>query len=98
MSVGNDAPVVPANGADPLSITRSGWYTFKHEFKSNLGVLSVDLKVIDAKGTVLKIWTLSDPGDVIGPMGIGGNRYGWLIDNDFDMLALDNITRVRSSR
>ena len=95
VSVGNDAPGVPANGADPLSITRSGWYTFKHEFKSNLGVLSVDMKVIDAKGTVLKIWTLSDPGDVIGPMGIGGNRYGWLIDNDFDMLALDNITRVQ---
>ena len=96
MSVGNNAPGVLANGANPLTVSKSGWYTFKHEFKSNGGVLSVDMTVVDARGTVRKTWTLSDPSDTIGPTGIGGNRYGWLVDNDFDTLALDNITRVQT--
>ncbi len=96
MSVGNNAPGVPANDAHPLTVSKSGWYTFKHEFKSNQGVLSVEMKISDARGTVLRTWTLSDPSDAIGPMGIGGNRYGWLVDNDFDTLALDNITRVQN--
>ena len=36
--------------ADPLTISESGWYTFKHEFKNVDGVLAVDMSVIDASG------------------------------------------------
>ena len=52
------------------------------------------MSVIDADGTVLKTWTLSNPADMIGAGTIGGNRYGWLATNDFAKLALDNVTRV----
>lgn len=27
---------------------------------------------------------------------VGGNRYAWLVNNDFEGLALDNITRVQN--
>ena len=45
------------------------------------------------RATVLETWTLSDPSDIIGQT-VGGNRYGWLVTNDFATLALDNVTRV----
>ena len=77
-------------GRDPIAITAAGWYTFQHEFyDSGSGVLAVDLSILDAGGTVLKTWTLSDPSDVIGTT-VGGNRYGWFPQNDFPFLAFDN--------
>ncbi len=93
MSASNNAPGWPANpGRDPLTVTATGWYTFRHVFRDNGGVLAVDMSVLDASGTVLKTWTLSDPTDLIGTT-VGGNRYGWLVTNGFASLALDNITR-----
>lgn len=94
ISASNTAPGWPANPArDPLSISASGWYTLKHTFyDSGSGVLAVDMSVLDAGGTVLKTWTLTDPSDVIGST-VGGNRYGWLVTNGFAFLALDNVTR-----
>ncbi len=93
MSASNNAPGFPANpGNDPFTVSASGWYTFQHTFRDNgAGVLAVDLKVLSGS-TVLHTWTLSDPSDVIGTT-VGGNRYGWLVDNGFADLALDNITR-----
>ena len=42
-------------------------------------------------------WTLGTETDAIGgEPRVGGNRYGWLVNNDFDGLALDNITRVQN--
>jgi hypothetical protein len=77
-------------GRDPIAITDAGWYTFQHDFRDNgSGVLAVDLSIRDANGTVLKTWTLSDPTDVIGTT-VGGNRYGWFAQNEFDFLAMDN--------
>lgn len=93
VSVSNNSPGWPANPArDPLTITTTGWYTLQHTFYDNAGVLAVDLSVLDAAGSELKTWTLSDPSDVIGTT-VGGNRYGWLVVNAFSNLALDNITR-----
>ncbi len=93
MSASNNAPGWPANpGRDPLTITTTGWYSFKHSFRdAGAGVLAVDMSVL-AGPTVLKTWTLSDPSDIIGTT-VGGNRYGWLVDNGFASLALDNVTR-----
>ena len=51
------------------------------------------MSVVNAGGTVLKTWTLSPSGDIVGQT-IGGNRYAWLATNDFATLALDNVTRV----
>ena len=39
MSVSNNPRRDAADGVDPVTITQSGWYTFKHEFKNDDGVL-----------------------------------------------------------
>ena len=57
-------------------VTTVGWYTLQHVFRNNVGQLSVDLKLIDAGGTVLLTKTLSDASDLI-PSVVGGNRYAW---------------------
>jgi hypothetical protein len=81
-------------GRDPIAITQSGWYTFKHTFYDNgSGVLAVDLSILDSSNTVIKTWTLSDATDVIG-LTIGGNRYGWFATNEFAFLAFDNTERT----
>jgi hypothetical protein len=81
-------------GRDPISITQSGWYTFKHTFYDNgSGVLAVDLIILDPSDTVIKTWTLSDPTDLIGST-VGGNRYGWIAANEFTFLAFDNSERT----
>ena len=60
------------------------------------GVLAVELTVRPlSAATPLASWTLSDPSDTIGST-VGGNRYGWLLNNT-QPLALDNITRSASS-
>jgi hypothetical protein len=85
---GNSFPKNPAR--NPIAITDAGWYTFQHVFYDNgSGVLAVDLSILDADGTVVGTWTLSDPTDVIGST-VGGNRYGWFATNEFDFLAIDN--------
>ena len=82
----------------PLEITESGWYTFKHEFKNDGGVLAVEMNVIPRGGQSVATWTLRTETDAIGgELGeVGGNRYAWLVNNDFEGLALDNITRVQN--
>ena len=37
----------------------------------------------------MSTWTLSTPTDLI-PTVVGGNRYGWVSANEFDVLAIDN--------
>jgi hypothetical protein len=95
MSASNNAPGWPANpGNNPLTITKTGWYTFQHTFRdAGAGALAVDMSVLSFGSTTpLRTWTLSDPSDVIGTT-VGGNRYGWMVDSGFSALALDNVTR-----
>ena len=73
---------------DPISILNSGWYTFENDFYDNGGVLAVDMLIKDAGGSLVNSWTLSDAGDLIST--VGGNRYGWFVNNEFDFLAIDN--------
>lgn len=62
--------------ANHAEVTTAGWYTLQHVFRNDAGVLAVDLKLLNAGGTVLMTKTLSDPSDII-PAVVGGNRYGW---------------------
>jgi hypothetical protein len=85
---GSSFPKNPAR--DPIAITTAGWYTFQHHFyDSGSDVLAVDLSILDAGGTPVGEWTLSDPSDVID-VTVGGNRYGWFATNEFPFLAFDN--------
>lgn len=78
--------------AGSFSITTTGWYTFEHHFyNAGLGVLAVDLRISTLNGAPLHTWTLSDPTDVIGST-VGGHRYGWLVIQEFPVLAIDNVS------
>ena len=97
---GNNATRCGANPADlghspVVHITVSGWYTFKHTFTGvSGGPLTVTLMVMPAGSNVpLGTWVRSDSSDIIG-VTVGGNRYGWFVQNEFDGLAIDNSFRT----
>jgi hypothetical protein len=87
------ANAFPKNpGRNPIVITTTGWYTFEHHFyNAGLGVLAVDLRITTLDGAPLHTWTLSDPTDIIGST-VGGHRYGWLVIQEFPVLAIDNVS------
>ena len=90
VSVSNNAPGWPLNpSANPIDITTTGWYTLQAYFYDDSGVLAVEMNVIDSDGTVLGSWVLSNTDDEI-PAVVGGNRYGWFLNNGFDFFAFDN--------
>jgi hypothetical protein len=100
---GNNSTRCGADPADPghmpvLHITQSaqsGWYTFEHSFTGTSGgPLTVILRVIQkSSNTVMGMWDRSDPTDVIG-VTVGGNRYGWFVQNEIPDLAIDNSLRT----
>jgi hypothetical protein len=78
-------------GRDPYAITTTGWYTFEHHFSNpGGGVLQVAMRVTTLAGAPLHTWTLSDATDIIGTT-VGGHRYGWLVIQEFPVLAIDNV-------
>jgi hypothetical protein len=99
ISAGNNATRCGANPADPghspIHIVTSGWYTFEHSFTGVPGGPLVVIMTITQKATniVMGMWTRSDPTDIIG-VTVGGNRYGWFVQNEFDGLAIDNSERT----
>ena len=98
MNASNNAPGDPRIGVDPfvpLEITESGWYTFKHEFKNDGGVLAVEMNVIPRGGQSVATWTLRTETDAIGGelSEVGGNRYAWLVNNDFEGLRARQQSR-----
>jgi hypothetical protein len=100
MTGGNNSTRCGANPADPghapvVHITESGWYTFKHTFSGvSGGPLTVTLEVMPSGSNVpLGTWVRSDPSDIIGTT-VGGNAYGWFVQNEFDGLAIDNSFRT----
>jgi hypothetical protein len=93
---GNRCGAFPANPLrTPTHITMSGWYTFEHTFTGLAGgPLTVVMRVIQkSTNATLGTWVLSDPSDVIG-VTVGGNRYGWFVQNEIDDLAIDNSRRT----
>jgi hypothetical protein len=92
---GADPYSTDPNHAPRVQITQSGWYTFQHEFTGVAGgPLAVNMSVIQkSTNLVLGTWTRTDLSDVIG-LTVGGNRYGWFVQNEFDNLAIDNSERT----
>ena len=99
ISGGNNSTRCGADPADPghfpIPITQLGWYTFEHSFTGvSGGPLTVILRVIQkSSGTVMGTWDRSDPSDVIG-VTVGGNAYGWFVQNEIPDLAIDNSLRT----
>ena len=99
ISAGNNGDRCGADPADPghqpIEIVNSGWYTFQHAFNGTQGgPLSVTFTITQkSTGTVVGTWTRSDPTDIIGST-VGGNRYGWFVQNEIQDLAIDNALRT----
>jgi hypothetical protein len=86
----NSFPKNPAR--DPVSVDQTGWYTLMHEFRDNgLGILEVELSLLDSASTLINSWLLTDLTDVID-VTVGGNRYGWFASNELGVLAIDNAS------
>ena len=82
-------------GRTPVRVATSGWYTFEHTFTGLPGMpLVVNLRLINkATNAVMGSWVLSDATDIIGTT-VGGNRYGWFVQNEINDLAIDNSERT----
>jgi hypothetical protein len=99
VSGGNNANRCGANPADPghapVPVTQPGWYTFEHIFAGVTGgPLVVTMRLINkTTNMVVGTWVRSDPSDIIG-VTVGGNRYGWFVQNEIDDLAIDNSERT----
>lgn len=86
----------PANpGNTPVHVITSGWYTFEHAFTGVAGgPLVVFMRLINKSTTaVVGTWMRTDPSDIIG-VTVGGNRYGWFVQNEIDDLAIDKSERT----
>jgi len=46
------------------------------------------MSILDSDGNLVYSWLLG--GDPIS--GVGGNRYGWFVNNEFTFLAIDNAS------
>jgi len=93
-NAGRDSSFPKNPGRDPFIIDIAGWYTFQHTFTDNgSGTLTVELAIKNAAGATLHTWTLSDPSDIIN-VTVGGNRYGWFVNQEFSPLAVDNASKL----
>lgn len=94
----NEYKFLNENGGAYFTVTNTGWYTFRHVFYDNGGVLACDMQVLDSNGNVLWSVTRSNPADLISTV-VGGSRYGWftyvdLNENDWDV-PIDNVEMHR---
>jgi hypothetical protein len=96
------APNTPPNTCRaPAFITTSGWYTFRHTFRNNGGFLAVDFDIFPASSSsAAASWTIQT-GDCFSPCVpaptfgvVGGNRYGWFVNEEIPELAIDNSERT----
>jgi hypothetical protein len=99
ISGGNNATRCGANPADPghapVHVTESGWYEFRHTFMGVSGsplIVRLDL-IQKSTNAVIGTWIRTNPSDIID-VTVGGNRYGWFVQNEFDGLAIDNSYRT----
>lgn len=85
----NFAPRQDLETIPHYTVTAAGWYTLRHRFRDQGGVLAVDLQLLDVNGTVLFTETRSDASDLI-PSVVGGNRYAWFTVISGVTLAVDD--------
>lgn len=85
----------PHLGGTSVHVMQSGWYTFKHTFSGvNGGPLTVTMQLIQKMtGITVGTWARSDPSDIIGTT-VGGNHYGWFVQNEVNDLPIDNSFRT----
>ena len=80
-------------GRDPIAIDSTGWYTFQHAFFDDGGTLGAMLSIFDASAILVGSWSLgTDP-----ISNVGGERYGWIVNNEFSRLAYDNTSLTAGS-
>lgn len=79
-SHGSSGNAYVAGQTGSAEITEAGWYTMKHTFRDDNGVLAVDLTLLDSDGQVVFTETLSNPEDTMDQ--VGGNRYAWFASNN----------------
>ncbi|WP_082099674.1 S-layer homology domain-containing protein [Demequina maris] len=90
-SAATSSPYRSSYSGNAISITESGWYTFRHRFYAEGGRLYAEMTVRDASGATLGTWTRGgNAGDLI-PTLVGGSREGWLINNSYADLRMDNV-------
>jgi hypothetical protein len=92
---------------NPVCITESGWYTFKHSFYENAANnLEVKMEIIDVDtAEVVKdaTWIIESGDNVKDENGqavfvpnhistVGCNRYGWFSDQEISGLPIDNAS------
>jgi hypothetical protein len=75
----------------PVHITTSGWYTFRQTFYAAGSSLAVDFDIFNSSGGSVAHWTIY-PGDAM--TGVGGNRYGWFVNEEIPDLAIDDSGRT----
>jgi hypothetical protein len=76
----------------PVHITTSGWYTFRHTFEDDGGFLAVNFAIFPlGNSTSVASWTIHS-GDAMST--VGGNRYGWFVNEEIPDLAIDNSQRT----
>jgi len=97
VSTSNNSPGWPKNpDKDPIAITQSGWYIFRHKFYPQEGGdgVFVELSIFDSDCGLVKSW---DPQQVTvssdNNRPLAGSepfyvRYGWIITNQ---LPLDSL-------
>jgi hypothetical protein len=96
ISASNNGFDDPKNRPSPVAVTKSGWYTFVHRFYNHGGVLASEMSVTSITpdgGDLLGSWVLTDSTDIIGAT-VGGHRYGWFVNNEFQALAIDNVKLI----
>jgi hypothetical protein len=84
------APSAPPNCNVPVHIEDSGWYTFRHTFRDDGGVLAVDMDIFNDGGGTVAGWTIYS-GDTMAT--VGGNRYGWFANEEIPELPIDDSER-----
>ncbi|MEX1040571.1 MAG: hypothetical protein WDZ51_08075 [Pirellulaceae bacterium] len=92
----NGFKLLNENNATPFTINSAGWYAIEHVFYDDGGFLSVDINLRDASGNLLFTVTRETMDDIATT--VGGNRYGWLVFNNIDGLAVDNTRLFVASR
>jgi hypothetical protein len=80
------------NGGTNYTVGSSGWYSLQTEFYDDSGLLVVDFNLLDSTGS--EIFSLTRTTSDSISTDVGGNRYGWMVYNNIEGLAVDNTSAV----
>src|ERR1700694_1202634 len=89
----SESPSSPNYCRQPVKITESGWYTFRHYFHlvtiGGTVYLATQMSILHHNALVPGAdWTIYTKDDAAG---FGGDRYGWFVINEIQDLAVDCV-------